>query len=77
MPLSLGGDGRCDTPGHSAKFCSYTMLDVNLMVVADIQLVQVYYSAVEIIWTSIIHRSGRFQVFVRPYKILSDESNFS
>ncbi|KAK3106546.1 hypothetical protein FSP39_022375 [Pinctada imbricata] len=40
LPLSLGGDGRCDTPGHSAKFCSYTMLDVNLMVVADIQLVQ-------------------------------------
>ncbi|KAK3087395.1 hypothetical protein FSP39_005395 [Pinctada imbricata] len=40
MSICIGGDGRCDTPGHSAKYCSYTILDVNYMVVADIQLIQ-------------------------------------
>ena len=41
--LTLGGDGRADTPGHSAKFGSYGMLDLDLMLVVDIQLVQVRY----------------------------------
>lgn len=39
--LVLGGDGRADTPGHSAKYGSYAMLDMDLMLVIDIQLVQV------------------------------------
>lgn len=34
-------DGRADTPGHSAKYGSYAMLDMDLMLVIDIQLVQV------------------------------------
>ncbi|XP_076088805.1 uncharacterized protein LOC143059203 [Mytilus galloprovincialis] len=38
--VTLGGDGRADTPGHSAKFGSYTMLDLDEGVVVDIQLVQ-------------------------------------
>ncbi|XP_078327710.1 uncharacterized protein LOC111106332 isoform X2 [Crassostrea virginica] len=38
--LVLGGDGRADTPGHSAKYGSYAMLDMDLMLVIDIQLVQ-------------------------------------
>ncbi|CAC5412780.1 unnamed protein product [Mytilus coruscus] len=38
--VTLGGDGRADTPGHSANFCSYTMLDLDEGVVVDIQLVQ-------------------------------------
>ena len=42
--LCLGGDGRADTPGHSAKFGSYALLDLNHMVVADIQLVQVFWT---------------------------------
>ena len=25
--LILCGDGRCDSPGASAKFCSYTLMD--------------------------------------------------
>ena len=29
--LVLGGDGRADTPGHSAKYGSYAMLDMDLM----------------------------------------------
>ncbi|CAG2243279.1 unnamed protein product [Mytilus edulis] len=38
--VTLGGDGRADTPGHSAKFGSYTMLDLDEGVVVDIQLLQ-------------------------------------
>lgn len=40
VSLVLGGDGRADTPGHSAKY-GYAMLDMYLMLVTDIQLVQV------------------------------------
>ena len=37
-PLSVGGDGRADTPGHSAKYGLYG-LDTNKVI--HIQLVQV------------------------------------
>ncbi|CAC5391331.1 unnamed protein product [Mytilus coruscus] len=36
----LGGDGRADTPGHSAKYGSYSMMDLKQGVIIDIQLVQ-------------------------------------
>ena len=25
-PVNLTGDGRCDSPGHSTKYCTYTMM---------------------------------------------------
>ena len=40
-PLTLGGDGRADSPGHTAKYGSYTMMDLNSGKIIDIQLVQV------------------------------------
>ncbi|KAK7475855.1 hypothetical protein BaRGS_00032905 [Batillaria attramentaria] len=40
QPLVLGGDGRADTPGHSAKFGTYSLLDMDIMKVVDVQLVQ-------------------------------------
>ena len=40
-PVTLGGDGQADSPGHSAKFGSYTMIELNHKVVLDIELVQV------------------------------------
>ena len=40
-PLSLGGDGRSDSPGHSAKYGSYTLMDLEHNVVLDVELVQV------------------------------------
>ena len=40
--LTLGGDGRADSPGHSAKYGSYTVMDLEQHVVVDMQLVQVY-----------------------------------
>lgn len=39
--ICIGGDGRCDTPGHSAKFGSYSVMDLDKGKVIDVQLVQV------------------------------------
>ena len=39
--LVCGGDGRADSPGHCAKYGTYTMMDLKNRAVIDIQLVQV------------------------------------
>ena len=39
--LILSGDGRADSPGHSAKYGSYTVMDMTLNKVIDFKLVQV------------------------------------
>ncbi|XP_052464668.1 uncharacterized protein LOC128021464 isoform X1 [Carassius gibelio] len=36
----VGGDMRADSPGHSAKYGSYTMMDLETNTVVDVQLVQ-------------------------------------
>ncbi|XP_065885779.1 uncharacterized protein [Dysidea avara] len=38
--LIIGGDGRADSPGHSAKFGSYSMVELTKNKVIDIKLVQ-------------------------------------
>ena len=37
----LTGDGRCDSPGHSAKYGSYTVIEQKINRVLDFQMVQV------------------------------------
>ena len=39
--IVIGGDGRADTPGHSAKYGSYSIMDLEESIVLDVQLVQV------------------------------------
>ncbi|XP_063952822.1 uncharacterized protein LOC129282890 isoform X3 [Lytechinus pictus] len=39
-PLILGGDGRSDSPGHCAKYGSYTLMDLKRNKILDVQLVQ-------------------------------------
>ena len=39
--LILGGDGRCDSPGHSAKYGTYSLMDVEQNKILHSQLVQV------------------------------------
>ena len=39
--LVLGGDGRADSPGHSAKYGSYSVIDLKQNRVVDLKLVQV------------------------------------
>ena len=40
-PLVLSGDGRNDSPGHSAKFCVYTLMEQFLDVIVDVEVVDV------------------------------------
>ena len=40
-PLVLAGDGRSDSPGHSAKYGSYSILDLTCNKIVDFKLVQV------------------------------------
>ena len=39
--LSIGGDGRADSPGHSAKYGPYGVIDLNTNKILHIELVQV------------------------------------
>jgi len=39
--LIIGGDGRMDSPGHSAKYGSYTVLELQANAIIDTQLIQV------------------------------------
>ncbi|XP_062586004.1 uncharacterized protein LOC134247689 [Saccostrea cucullata] len=38
--LTLGGDARCDSPGFTAKFGSYTLMELSSGKILDFQLVQ-------------------------------------
>lgn len=40
-PLILGGDGRSDSPGFSAKYGAYTFMDITHNVVLNMELIQV------------------------------------
>ena len=41
MKLALAGDGQADSPGHSAKYGLYTVIDMSCNKVLDFRLVQV------------------------------------
>ena len=38
--IILGGDARCDSPGHNAKYGSYVVMDLKNNKILDVQLVQ-------------------------------------
>lgn len=46
--LVIAGDGRCDSPGHCAKFGAYTLIECRLNKVIDIELVQVHNVAITV-----------------------------
>ena len=39
--LQLAGDARCCSPGHTAKFGSYSLMDLHTGKILDLQLIQV------------------------------------
>lgn len=41
-PLVLAGDGRADSPGHSAKYGTYSVLEMSCSKIIDFKLVQVW-----------------------------------
>ena len=41
--LVLGGDGRADSPGHIARYGTYSLLELLYNMITDFQLVQVRY----------------------------------
>ena len=41
QPARLAGDARCDSPGHTAKYGSYSLMDATTSKVLHIELVQV------------------------------------
>lgn len=41
MLCNVAGDGRCCSPGHTAKFGSYTVLDIDDSKILDVKVVQV------------------------------------
>lgn len=40
-PVQVTGDGRCDSPGYSAKYCNYTMMDHSSLKLIDFGVVEV------------------------------------
>ena len=37
--VSLAGDGRCDSPGNSTKYCTYTLLDIDSSTIVHMETV--------------------------------------
>ena len=57
--LNIGGDGRADSPGHSAKYGSYGLINLDTHKVLHIELVQVKhakYAAVHLLSCYKIYR---------------------
>ena len=40
-PIELAGDGRCDSPGHSAKYCTYSMQNMATGKIMTLNITQV------------------------------------
>ena len=38
--LKLSGDGRCDSPGYSVKYCTYSLMDSATDLILDYRLIQ-------------------------------------
>ena len=39
--LTIGGDARMDSPGHSAKYGTYSIMDLESNKILDVQMIQV------------------------------------
>lgn len=55
--VKLGGDARCCSPGHTAKYGSYSIMNLDNNKVVDVQLVQV-----NIVFIAIFTHSNKFHI---------------
>ena len=67
--VSLGGDERANSPGHSAKYGTYTMMSLDLNAVIDLQLV----TSNEVKGSSNMEKEG----FVRSFTKISERLSIS
>jgi len=67
--VKLGGDARCCSPGHTDKYGSYSLMDLETGLVLDMQLVQVnipvyiYISRSVLLLYSEIQKEHKFSEF--------------
>lgn len=40
-PIIIYGDGRCNSPGFNAKYCTYTVMEAMTSAILDFNIVQV------------------------------------
>ena len=59
--LKFRGNGRCDSPGYSAKFCTYTLLEMTSGLIFDFELMHVAKSGRSVA----IERDGLRQILLR------------
>lgn len=59
--VKLGGDARCCSPGHTAKYGSYSIMNLDNNKVVDVQLVQVNIVFI-IIFTHTMGHSNKFDI---------------
>lgn len=48
--VKVGGDARCCSPGHSAKYGSYSLMDLESGMILAVELIQVNISCFQIIY---------------------------
>ncbi len=59
--VRAGGDARCCSPGHTAKYSSYTIMDLTRSKILDVQLVQVCFTKCSLIPCSTYVGCGEVQ----------------
>ena len=60
--VNIGGDARCCSPGHTAKYGSYSVMDLKTKEILDVQLVQVSCSFV--LFYDLLHQLGKLTYYL-------------
>ena len=62
--LVLAGNGRADSPGHSAKYGSYSLLELTYNKVIDFKLVQVRTKLIRVVFMSVLGHTDKFTLLM-------------
>ena len=62
--LAVAGDGRSDSPGHSAKYGSYSILELKLNKIIDFKLVQVNLFSIRSRFVLLLQIARYYRVFL-------------
>ena len=53
--IVVSGDGQIDSPGFSAKYCTYTLMDIDLYYILDVKVVDVRHAQLK---SSVMEKVG-------------------